>query len=311
MEVSGKQFSLWADLRIAPTVRPLCRRPSSTLLSLAAALAILLTVPPPTVLAGETLELWVHPYLPATQIVERFNPLAAYLGEKTGNNILVKVSRDYADHNERVGLDKADIAYLGPMSYVRINDRYGPKNPLATMEVNGSPFFRGVIIIFEDSRVPDVAGLAGKSFAFGDPNSTMSYFLPRYMLQQAGVPMERLSRYEHLNSHEDVALGVIGGYFDAGRVKEEIFNKYRDRGLKALAKSPSMPEHVFVTRSDMDPETTMALCEVLLDPDAGQELFQALASIKSTATGVRPVRNSNYDIYRDILRQLDLAGGSP
>jgi phosphonate transport system substrate-binding protein len=267
-------------------------------------LAVLLFCFPPLALAEKDLELWVHPYVPATQVIKRFSPLAACLEEETGRTFVVRVSRDYEAHIERVGFDRADVAYLGPMSYVQIVERYGAKPILASLQVQGKPHFHGVIFVNDDSDITDLAGLSGRSFAFADPNSTMGYFLPRHLLSKAGVGMEKLSRYHHLKSHEDVALAVIGGYFDAGSVKEEVFRKYEERGLRILVRGPQMPEHLFVARSDMDPETFRLLKKVLLDIGKDDRRKTVLTSIKDTVTGLYNAGDTDYDVYREIMREV-------
>ncbi len=73
---------------------------------------------------------------------------------------------------------------------------------------------------------------------------------------EIGGDLENLKKYEFLGSHNNVALGVLGGYYDAGGVKEGVFYKYKGRGLKMLAKSPGIAEHVFVASANL-PEATI------------------------------------------------------
>jgi phosphonate transport system substrate-binding protein len=100
--------------------------------------------------AAEPLKLGVHPYLPATELVERFTPLAEYLEEKTGRPVEVVISKDYAYHIGLIGKDELDIAYMGPASYVKLVEKYGQKPMLARLEVGGLPMFQGVIVSRRD-----------------------------------------------------------------------------------------------------------------------------------------------------------------
>jgi phosphonate transport system substrate-binding protein len=102
-----------------------------------------------TARAEETLTLWVHPYLPATELIKKFTPLADYLSEKCGKIIRVNVSKSYKSHIERVGEDRMDLAYLGPASLVKVMNEYGRKILLARLEVNGSPIYHGMIVTSE------------------------------------------------------------------------------------------------------------------------------------------------------------------
>jgi phosphonate transport system substrate-binding protein len=96
--------------------------------------------------ALEPLRLGVHPYLPATELLDRFAPLAQYLSGKMGRQVDVFVARDYEDQIDHIGGGEYDIAYMGPASYVELVDKYGKVPLLARLAVEGKPTFRGVII---------------------------------------------------------------------------------------------------------------------------------------------------------------------
>jgi phosphonate transport system substrate-binding protein len=252
--------------------------------------------------AGEGLELWIHPYLPATELIKRFSPLTAFLSEQLGVPVEIKIQKSYQDHIDFVGKDQADIAYLGPVSYLKIHENFGPKPLLARLQVNGKPFFHGMIIVRADSPIRQLSDLVGKKFAFGDPQSTMSHVVPRAHLKKAGITLDLLGDYEFLGTHHDVALGVLGGYFDVGGVKEEVFDEYEARGLRALVQSPPISEHVFVTRADLAPEQVARLRQVFLAVNEYPRKAEILAAVKKTVTGFAPVTDRDYDELRALMK---------
>jgi len=250
--------------------------------------------------AEPPLELWIHPYLHAPELVRRFTPLAHYLEAKTGRKIEIRISSTYENHKERLGGDRADLAFVGPFSYVQMTERHGGKTILATLEGNGKPLFHGVIAVRRDGPIKTIQDLAGRSFAFGDKESTMGTLVPRFMLREAGLGLDRLSRYSFLNSHNDVALAVLGGFYDAGGLKEEVFHEYAPRGLRILAKSPPIPEHLFLAGKKLPAplvETIRAALLQLKDP-------AVLVPIQKTATGWAPATDRDYDGLRHIARNL-------
>ena len=254
-----------------------------------------------TAMAEESLTLWVHPYLPATELIRKFTPLADYLSEKLGQTIHVKVSESYKSHIERVGEERMDLAYLGPASFVKVIDTYGEKTLLSRLEVNGKPFFHGMIIAKQNSSIKTLNDLTDKTFAFGDPNSTMSHLVPLYMLQEADIDVDKFKKTAFLGSHNNVALGVLGEYYDAGGVKEGVYYKYRERGLRLVATSPPVSEHIFVANKNLPQESI----EILR-----QSMFQLkeeaiLASIKSSVTGLVPVTTSDYDYLFSVMQHLN------
>ena len=270
--------------------------------------ALLATSPAP---AEYPLVLQVHPYLPAAEILARFSPLAEYLGRRVGRPVVVRISIDYQQHIELIGEDKVDFAFMGPASYVNLVNRYGEKPLLLRLELDGKPTFKGAIIVARDSGFRSLSALKGKSFAFGDPDSTMSHLVPRYMLSEAGVDLKDLARHAFLRNHHNVALGVLVGKFDAGAVKSEIFFKYEKRGLRVLAWTPALSEHLFVTSSRLPKQTVTALREALAALADSKEGRDILKGINVKATGLVPVADSDYDNLRTILGKLEKLGAPP
>lgn len=252
----------------------------------------------------QPLKLGVHPYLPATELVEKFTPLAKHLAQKTRRGVVIHISKDYQEHLEKAGRDEFDIAYMGPASYVSMVDAYGQKPLLARLEVAGKPEFRGMIIVQKDSPLKDLSELKGRKFVFGDPNSTMSYIVPRYMLFLAGIKLNQLKSYKSMSNHNNVALAVLAGDFDAGAVKEGAFNKYKDRGLRILALSPAISEHVFVASSKLSPALLKTIASALLALKGDPGGKKILASIKPTVTGMVPARDRDYDNLRIIIKTV-------
>ncbi len=259
----------------------------------------------------EELVFGVYPFAPPTELFEKFTPLVTYLSTALDRPIRIETTRDYQSHIRAVGENRRDIAYLGPVPYVRTVAAYGPKPILAQLEVNGMNTFRGVIVVRRDSELEALSDLAGKRFAFGDPESTMSHLVPRYMLLEAGIGVDELSGFEHLRNHRAVAMGVLAGMFDAGAVKASVLRQFEQRGMGVLAWTPPIATHVLVARSDL-PEQTLRLFREALARLRQQAVGPALLrAIKPSATALRPGTDGDFDELRAILRALGEAGAIP
>src|SRR5574337_807100 len=216
----------------------------------AAAFMILAALSPfRSVFAQQPLKLAVHPYLSSSELVRRFTPLAEYLSSALKRPVAVELSNSYGAQINKIGNDKVHIAFMGPASYVILTRYFGQKPLLAGFESNGKKTFRGVIVTNKNSRITSLQHLKGKKFAFGDYDSTMSHLVPRSMLLQQGVDVADLATHMHLATNDNIALSVLAGNFDAGAVKEEIYLKYRAEGLRAVAFTPEIIDHVFVASS--------------------------------------------------------------
>lgn len=265
----------------------------------------------PAAMAKDGLLLGVHPYLQASEILARFTPLAEHMEKELGRPVSIEIAGTYQEHIDRCGAGRLDIAFLGPASYVKLTKAYGKRPILGAVEVNGRQTFHGVIIVRQDSPLRGLRDLKGRTFAFGDPNSTMAHLVPRSLLLQAGVGPNDLAGSKHLSNHDNIALGVLAGDFDAGAVKQDIYERYRDRGLRTLAVTPEIADHLFVACSALPHATIKAARAALLGLGNEPGGSAILRTLRSDVTGVVMVRDSDYDPLRRIIDGLKQVGIEP
>lgn len=262
----------------------------------------------PSIADDQKLAICVHPYKSSTKLIASFAPLAKYLTEKLGNKVDIHIAENYESHITTIGEGKFGIGYMGPASYIKLVDKYGKKRLLARQAINGKPTFQGKILVRRDSPIQSLADLKGKRFAFGDSNSTMSHLVPRYMLIDAGVTEKDLAGFQFLGNHTNVALAVLAGKFDAGGVKEGVYYKYRERGLRELATTPELSEHLFLVSDSLPESIVKAIREALLDAHNTEQGQKALSNIKKNMSALVPVEDSDYDNLRKILSTLKSHG---
>ncbi|OSM01353.1 putative phosphonate ABC transporter periplasmic phosphonate-binding protein [Magnetofaba australis IT-1] len=220
----------------------------------------------------------------------------------------MRIGSSYDDHMHHVRFDKVDIAFLGPALYVGLGEQRYEKPPLAQLEIHGKPYFQGVIATQRNSNIHNLEDLKGRLMAFGDPKSTMSHLLPRLMMRHAGVTQERLAGHAFLGSHVNVALAVLAGDFDAGAMKEGVFDRFRGRGLREVARTERTPEHLFVARAGL-PEALIEKLRTsffaLSESERGRAI---LNNLKKGATALRPVTAQQYDHLAEQMAELAAAG---
>ncbi|MBT7306798.1 MAG: phosphate/phosphite/phosphonate ABC transporter substrate-binding protein [Gammaproteobacteria bacterium] len=250
----------------------------------------------------------VHPYMSNAKLEQKFTPLIHYLEAKTGQPIELKIGRNYTEHIDAIGNDRIDIAYIGPAPFISMVNKYGKKNILAKLEINGDSHFRGRIIAHQESKLKSLAELKGRHFAFGDESSTMSHLVPRYMLIQAGITVGKDIQHSFLNSHENVALGVLVGDFDAGAIKDEVFIKFQSRGIKEIASTPPISSHLIITRTDLPDATNRILQEALFSLKDSPSGEQIMGSIRSGMSAFVPADEEDYANLKTIIDSLNQAG---
>ncbi|MEO6708997.1 MAG: PhnD/SsuA/transferrin family substrate-binding protein, partial [Planctomycetota bacterium] len=105
--------------------------------------------------------------------------------------------------------------------------------------------------------------LKGKTFAFGDRNSTIGRYLVQEHLLEAGIHAGDLKRFEYLERHDKVAAAVLAGDFEAGAVKESNCEEAKGQ-LRALVTFPNVTKP-WVAREGLDLAVTGALRDSLLE----------------------------------------------
>lgn len=270
-----------------------------------ALLLLFATIVQPVAAATEPLILAVQPYLSAAEIQKRFAPLAEYLGQQLGRSITVRIGSDYDEHIDAIGRDRVDIAFMGPVPYVKMLERHGSKPLLARFEVNNSLHLYGVIFTRKESPLRSLKELQGKRFAFGDPDSTMSHIVPRNMLIEAGVSGSALREFKFLGSHKNVALAVLAGDFDAGAVKREVFDEFEPMGLRLLATTPATPDHLFVASPTLPATQVQKLREALLQLKQQPRGKEIMNELHKGLTALVPANEKDYDELRAIVRKVE------
>ncbi|ABK43255.1 phosphonate ABC transporter, periplasmic phosphonate-binding protein [Magnetococcus marinus MC-1] len=271
---------------------------------LGVAIGLLLPLFPLHAQEEKPLTLGFMPYLSSASLLEKYTPLVRYLGEQLGRPVHIKIARNYQEHIEQIGENKLDIAFLGGSPYVAVTDHYGKKPLLVRYAFDGTPYFRAVIVVSNNSPITSLDQLAGKRMAFGNINSTLSSQVPLYMIMQKGVRLAQLATYKHLRNHENVLLGVAFGEFDAGAVAEEVYRESMGLDLHLLATSPLLSTHLFVTRSDMPAALQARIRQLLMQLHTTEQGLGVLQSINRKLTAFVSVKDSDYDLHRTILREV-------
>lgn len=243
----------------------------------------------------------VHPFESPTKLNAIFTPLLNYLSEQLGAPVEFRSAKDYDTALANLIDGTVHFSYLGPSPFALLDEQYPGKIRIAAAVVNkgGSPTFQGVIVVKEDSPIKSLADLKGMRFAFGDRGSTLSCYVPAYMLMQAGV-FDTMT-YEFVGSHNNVAKGILNGIFAAGGLQPNVAKEYEGKGLRIIATSEPVYEHVIVIGPSVDQATADKVRQALLnvkDP-------AVYTSIKASLVGFTTVQTSDYDPLKTIMREVD------
>ncbi len=233
-------------------------------------------------------------FRPALAALER--DLTDRLGESVTINL--KVSPTYEGGLDDLVEGRVDFTRLGPASYVLGKGRQPELSILAMESKKGAKTFNGIICVGIDSDIDSVAQLRGKSFAFGDDQSTIGRYLSQLHLVENGVRAGDLSRYEYLGRHDKVGIAVGRGEFEAGALKQSTFNKLVKKGvpIRVLVTFPNVTKP-WVGRAGMDSRIQEALQAALLEMSDAK----ALKALK--VDGMLPGTDADYEVIRQSIKE--------
>jgi phosphonate transport system substrate-binding protein len=263
------------------------------------ALCALLCISPAR--AGQSLVFGVHPFKAPEDLARMFRPLIDYLQKETGTTISFRTAKDYDAALQALVAGDIQISYMGPAPYAMASEKYGDKIHLLGVLANkgNDPTFKGVVIAKEGSAINSLADLKGKKFAFGDRESTLSCYMPAAMLMRAGV-FDGLE-YKFLGSHDNVAKAVSMGVFDGGGIQPSIAEKYVGKGVKVIAESEPVFEHVLVVSTTVDEQTVQKLRTAVLQ----LKDRTVLDAIKKDMVGFVEGKPADYDALRNLMKEVD------
>ena len=206
----------------------------------------------------------VQQFRPSLHILEE--RLTALLSEPV--KIRTHVAKSYGDGLQDLVDGTVDFARFGPASYVLAKQQEPGLSIMAIEKKDGIKVFFGIICVREDSDITDVSQLRGRTFAFGDENSTIGRYLSQLYLLKNGIAAQDLAGYDYLGRHDLVGSAVATGRYDAGALMERTFQELVKSGMpiRAIARFPNVTKP-WIARAGLPERIKMALSQTLLTLD--------------------------------------------
>ena len=244
----------------------------------------------------------------AAEITRRWAPILSQLEKDLNVKIKSVTATDYRGTIEALKFKKADVGHLGPKSYVEAsNNNYANVEPIAQLRLgNGSLGYRSCLIVHSESDMFSPEDMAGKTFAFNDPNSTSGYLVPStFFLSEMSIdPKKYFSKVTFSGSHEASILAVANRKVEVASTNlpdlQQLTreNKVPRGGLRVIWVSKLIPNDPIVVRKDLPPSLKSAIQESLIsmkakNPDAFKEIGAWLSGFVAADDG-------KYQVIRDL-----------
>ena len=194
-----------------------------------------------------------------------FLPLFDAITRTSGIHFDVQTGQSYSAVIEGMCAGQAEIAWLGPVSFVEARNR-GCAEFLAIEERDGSSTYYAGVFVRASSCIDTPADLAGKSLALGSQHSASAYSYPLAMIAEMGVdPLRDLSAIRITGSHANSLLALNNNLVDAAGASFISFERAVNQGgldaslFRLLMKSDPIPNPPIAMNPTLPDEVKAAL----------------------------------------------------
>lgn len=253
--------------------------------------------------AAMSLRIGLLPSDSALEVLRESETLKADLEQRLGMQVEVVVGTDYAATVEALRFGRIDVAFLGPVSYVLGSERADFEAFAMPTHEHGATF-NALVIAPTSKPVRSLSDLRGVDIAFGDVASTSGHWVPRFMLQSAGLTAGDDYQARFLGSHDAVALAVARGMVAAGVLSRPILERLIADGrisegaVVVIAESPPIPEYAWTFGPGLDADLREEIREAFLAIDD-----PAILSVFD-AEGFVPASDGDYDVVRQWMESV-------
>src|SRR5690606_34937749 len=199
------------------------------------------------------------------QLLEEYQPLAELLSEGLDMPVRILRSSSYEGVIDAIVSGGADIALLGPASYLMAYRRNSGIEAFASMALEGGHFspagdyYHSILVVRSDSGLRQPEDTRGRRVALADPASTSGALVPnREFAARVATPLhEYFSGQVYAGSHDKALESLLQGRVDAAFVSSVRADDYLRRGLigtdtlRVLWRSTPLHYDPFVFSSDI------------------------------------------------------------
>ncbi len=217
-----------------------------------------------------------------------FQCLADYTTETLGVETKLFAPADYNGVIQGLLGGTIDMAWLGASGYAAtyLQDPEAVEPVLVKINLDGSYGYHSIGFARKDSGITKIEDLQGKTFGFGDPNSTSGYLIPSIEIPaEYNVTMESgdfFGEVRFTGGHEQTIVAVAGGDINAGVTWADAQGEWEDgynsgalrkavdaglvdmNDLVEIWRSKPIPEGPVVLRKSL-PEDVKAKMTALVD----------------------------------------------
>lgn len=262
--------------------------------------------------------------VPDQQSVEsNFQPLVDYISAKTGKEVELVQSTDYAALVEAAIAGRIDIGNFSGFTYVAATNGGAPLTPIGVTvtEEGEEPGYESLTVVPKGSDIKSIEDLKGKKVCFVDPGSTSGYLYPSAELLAVGLNPETDVTPVFAGGHDASAQKTAQGVeCDAGFAEDAVVEEtgladglFQEGDLEVINRV-TVPGAPLVMSTNLPEDTQKSLQDALQSitrEEIEAEGIEVTDSFAAFFYELVPVEDSYYDSVRKVCEETGAAQCKP
>jgi phosphonate transport system substrate-binding protein len=231
-----------------------------------------------------------------------YAPLAAALEKKLGKKIKLSSAPDYRTFLAKARAGEYDLLLTSPVLFYKLR----PSG--FRVIARGEPSLYGGVIVRQDSEITAIEQLQGKRVAAVGEHAYGGYRFLLPLLVEKGVDPRREVEFQFVEKTSIIVYGVVNRTVDAGILQLQTLDlpSFADaRGqLRAIARSPEIPQLPFVVGKSLDTAAIAAIQEALSSLSADRPEDLAILNAMQVSRIVAAT-NADYDQFYELVKDSE------
>jgi len=191
-----------------------------------------------------------------------------YLENATGYHFKLHFTPKSSSTVNELGHNKVQFAAMGSFGYLKAQSKYAVVMLARGVNQQNKAKYRSAFIVNPESSIQNIQEIKDKKMAFGNPDSTQGYLLPRITLIESGISLQDLQFYEFTGSHQRCAETVVANKFDVCGMQDTLARILVDQGMVRIIQfSAFYPSSGIVVNDSVPEKVIQKVKQALLDFD--------------------------------------------
>jgi phosphonate transport system substrate-binding protein len=258
----------------------------------------------------------VLPTYNAIRLFETYQPLVEEINSRiSGCKVKLETAKDYPEYETKVRDGRLHFVMLNSHLVIPAEDR--------GYQVIGRTADRisGVIVVLKGTGIRTPRDLKTASISFGARPDLPGTMMPKVLLKQGGLDLDRDAKPKYVASPESVLINVSLGLSTAGCVSQSAWRTFQKerpdiaQALQVRWQTESMVGFGILARKDVPREHVRAISKALFglhDTARGREILEAMK-----ISSFMPATSASYDgvweflnDYRRMFGRTPTLGGA-